>query len=153
MDPQIPLLARAYQRGVACAPTAAEISDLISWIDREFSRIPCLVRFWDGDITLSECKTEFSRTGILNISTAHNEHPYLSHSQNARFRAIHDWQHILLGADDSFEGEFATWQHNNAPQSIQWILFSEIVMQAAAYFYFGDFQPQKFVKFNIAEIF
>jgi hypothetical protein len=63
----------------------------------------------------------FNSSGVLNISIAHNSHPYLTKSANAKFRAIHDWAHIELGADDSFNGEWATWENNNAPDSIQWI--------------------------------
>jgi len=141
------LLAQAYVTGSDCAPTAAELQTLNDWIEREFCAIPCAVKFWTGDITLAECKAEFTKSGVLNISTAHNHHPYLSKLANAKFRAIHDWAHIELGADDSFNGEFTTWWCNEAPESIQWILFSEIVLQAAAAIYFGEFQPQKLVKY------
>lgn len=141
-------LAQAYVTGPDCSPTAAELQTLEAWIAREFSAIPCAVKFWTGDITLAECKAEFTRSGVLNISTAHNQHPYLSKSANAKFRAIHDWAHMELGADDSFNGEFTTWWYNEAPESIQWILFSEIVLQAAAAIYFGKFQPQKLVKYS-----
>lgn len=144
----VALLARAYQEGATCPPTAAELHTLNSWIDAEFKAIPCSVKFWTGDISLSECKAEFRKSATLNVSTAHNSHPYLSKSANAKFRAIHDWQHIVLSADDSFEGEFSTWWNNNAPESIQWILFSEIVLQAAVAIYSGEFPIQKLVKYS-----
>jgi hypothetical protein len=141
-------LARAYVEGSDCPPTPAELQALIAWIEAEFEGIPCGVKFWTGDISLAECRTEFCKTGVLNISTAHNQHPYLSKSANAKFRAIHDWQHIVLSADDSFSGEFTTWWYNQAPESIQWMLFSEIVLQAAAAIHYGEFQPQKLVKYS-----
>lgn len=146
--PSIEALAAAYVVGSDCAPTANEIHTLNSWIDKEFSALPCKVNFWTGDISLAECRNAFSHTGILNISTANSEHPYLTKAANARFRAIHDWAHICLGADDSFAGEFSTWWNNTAPKSIQWILFSEIVLQAAAAIHYGDFQQQKFIKYG-----
>jgi hypothetical protein len=144
----VALFARAYQEGAACPPTGAELLALNAWIEREFLVIPCAVKFWTGDISLAECKAEFRNSATLNVSTAHNSHPYLTKSANAKFRAVHDWQHIVLSADDSFNGEFSTWWNNNAPESIQWILFSEIVLQAAAAIYSGEFQAQKLVKYS-----
>jgi hypothetical protein len=115
----VALFAKAYQDGAACPPTGAELLALNTWIESEFKAIPCAVKFWTGDISLAECKAEFRKSATLNISTANNSHPYLTKSANAKFRAIHDWQHIVLSADDSFGGEFSTWWNNNAPESIQ----------------------------------
>ena len=144
----VALFAATYLDGSPCTPSAAELLTLNNWIESEFKAIPCAVKFWIGDISLAECKAEFRNSATLNISTAHNSHPYLSKSANAKFRAVHDWQHIVLSADDSFEGEFSTWWDNNAPESIQWILFSEIVLQAAAAIYSGEFPTQKLVKYS-----
>jgi len=145
--PMIAHLANVYLAGAPAAPMAEELDSLNSWIDREFNSLPCKVQFWTGDVTLAECRAAFNNSGVLNISIANNSHPYLTKSANAKFRAIHDWAHVELGADDSFNGEWATWENNNAPDSIQWILFSEIVLQAAAAIHFGEFQAQKLVKF------
>ena len=147
IGPMIAHLANAYLMGAPAAPTAAELDTLSSWIDGEFNSLPCEVQFWTGDITLAECRAAFNTSGVLNISIANNAHPYLTKSANAKFRAIHDWAHIELGADDSFKGEYSTWENNNAPDSIQWILFSEIVLQAAAAIHCGEFQAQRLVKF------
>lgn len=144
----VALFAKAYQDGRECVPTPAELHFLNAWIESEFKAIPCAVKFWTGDISLAECKAEFRKSATLNVSTAHNSHPYLTKSANAKFRAVHDWQHIVLSADDSFSGEFSTWWNNNAPDSIQWILFSEIVLQAAAAIYSGEFPAQKLVKYS-----
>jgi hypothetical protein len=144
----VALFAKAYLEGATCPPTSAELQALNAWIEKEFLAIPCLVKFWTGDISLAECKAEFRESATLNVSTAYNSHPYLSKSSNAKFRAVHDWAHITLGADDSFNGEYATYWNNNAPECIQWILFSEIVLQAAAAIYSGEFQAQKLVKYS-----
>ena len=144
----VALFAASYLDGSPCAPSAAELLTLNNWIESEFKAIPCAVKFWTGDISLAECKAEFRNSATLNVSTAHNSHPYLTKSANAKFRAVHDWQHIVLSADDSFNGEFSTWWNNNAPESIQWILFSEIVLQAAAAIYSGKFPAQKLVKYS-----
>jgi hypothetical protein len=142
------MLATSYRDGAAITPTTFEIASLKTWIDTEFNAIPCAVRFWSGDIGLAECKAAFAQFGVLNISTANNIHPFLTPAQNAKFRAIHDWHHIEIGAPASLEGEYATYCHaaSIAPHSIGWMLFSEIVLQAAAAIHFGDFQAQKLVK-------
>ena len=142
------MFAITYRDSAETIPTPFELASLKTWIDSEFNAIPCEVKFWEGDISLAECRANFSRYGVLNISTAHNSHPYLTASQNARFRAIHDWHHIIISADDSLSGEQATYFYakNKAPKSIGWILFSEIVLQAASAIYFGEFKAQKLVK-------
>ena len=144
----VALFSDAYLDGSPCTPSAAELLTLNTWIESEFLAIPCLVKFWTGDVSLADCKAEFTKSGTLNVSTAHNHHPHLTKSANAKFRAVHDWQHIVLSADDSFDGEFSTWWNNNAPDSIQWILFSEIVLQVAVAIHTGKFPAQKLVKYS-----
>lgn len=140
-------LGRAYVRGDAVVPTLVELSAFRRFIRDEFERIPCRTLFIPHDVSLAECRREFSHQGILFVSTAHNYHPFLTFDDNARFRAIHDWHHIQTGADDSFEGELTTFEYaaDIAPPMIRWMLFSEIVLQAAAFFHTGEFQPQKLV--------
>lgn len=140
-------LGRAYVHGIAVVPTLVELSAFRRFIRDEFKKIPCRTIFIPHDVSLAECRREFSRQGILFISTAHNYHPFLTFEDNAKFRAIHDWHHLEVGADDSFEGELTTFEHAAciAPPMIRWVLLSEIVLQAAAFFHTGEFQPQKLV--------
>jgi hypothetical protein len=149
-SPTVALLASSYLDGAPTVPTPFELASFKTWIHSEFDAIPCQVKFWTGDISLAECKAAFAKHGTLNISTAHNSHPYLTASQNARFRAIHDWHHIIVGADDGLSGELATYLYaeNRAPKSIQWMLFSEIALQAAAAIHTGKFPAQKLVKYS-----
>ena len=142
------LLGAAYINGAPVDPTEFELNILRRYIETEFSKIPALVVFQPQDITLTECKRRFSQSGKLYISIAHNIHPYLSAWDNAKFRAIHDWHHLMIGVDDSMAGEFAAYEYacETAPKCVHWMLHSEIAMQAAAYYLTGEFQPQKFVK-------
>ena len=82
------------------------------------------------------------------ISVAHNEHPHLSFNENAKFRAVHDWHHIIGGADDSMGGEVLTYYiaQESAPVAIHWLLFSEIILQAATATHTRKFPTQKLVK-------
>jgi hypothetical protein len=138
----------ALYDGEPCNPSQAEIDQLVDFINAEFKRIPCPVIFVDHDIDLPDTMAHLCDHGVLLISTAHNHHPYLTCEQNARFRAIHDHHHAEIGADSTLGGEIKAFNHarKHAPKSIHWLLFSEIVLQAAACIHNGEFQPQKLVK-------
>ena len=141
-------LARIYAAAPAAVPTSAELAMLQDWIRDQWLKIPARIRMTSAPVTLQQAKRRYIHTGELVISTANNDHPYLSHLDNARFRAVHDWHHILAGADDTLQGEVATYYvaRSLAPQSIWWMLCSEIVLQAAACIHFGDYQQQKLVR-------
>lgn len=141
-------LAAMYE-SAECTPSSEELAALRRWVNEQFWQLPCPVDFHYEDINLDQTITVYDNTGILPISVLHNDHPYLSFRDNARFRAVHDWHHILIGADSTMQGEIATFRHakSTAPKSIHWLLFSEIVLQAAACLHNGgEFQPQRFIK-------
>lgn len=126
---------------------ASEFDVLLSWIDAEYAAIPCSVAFTGTDVTLAHCVEWCRRYDVLLISTANSSHPFLSKRANARFRAVHDWHHIMIGADSTLRGEIAAFRYakRSAPRNIHWLLFSEIVLQAAACLHHGAFQPQRLV--------
>ena len=82
------------------------------------------------------------------MSTAHNVHPHWLPMHNKMFRAVHDWDHIQHGCGFDLGGETQAFTATaaTAPDSIRWILYSEIVLQAAAAIHTGEFQRQKLVK-------
>lgn len=141
-------LAQAFLDGESVEPTARELSLLNSWIDSQFRQIPVLVRFTGTDVDLPTMAANFETTGELLISIANNFHPFLEGFQNAKFRAVHDWHHLVLGADSTFKGEVATFKHAamHAHREMRWMLFSEIVLQAATAISTGEFAPQKLVR-------
>ena len=141
-------LAQCYVSSPDATPTARELSDLRQWIRQQWAQIPAPVRFTGADYPLAAAKQRYIHTGDLWVSTAHNDHPYLTWMENAMFRAVHDWHHIISGADDTLLGEIATYYvaKTTAPQGIWWMLCSEIVLQAAACIHFGGFQFQKLVR-------
>jgi hypothetical protein len=146
--PIVGKLARAFIAGAAVIPTDRELALLNTWIEAEFRAIPVLVRFTAADVDLPEMIENLRATGELLISIAHNSHPFLEGFTNAKFRAVHDWHHVVTGADSSFAGELTTFEHaaKHAPKEIRWLLFSEIALQAAACIATGEFQPQKLVR-------
>jgi len=141
-------LASAFLTGEAVEPTARELSLLNAWIDSQFRQIPVIVRFTGTDVDLPTMIANFETTGELLISIANNFHPFLEGFQNAKFRAVHDWHHLVVGADSTFKGEVATFKHAamQAPREMQWMLFSDIVLQAATAISTGEFADQKFVR-------
>lgn len=148
---EVHYLAQAYIKGENLHPRTDQITAFRDWIDLEFENISHTVRFTNKNITLAECKRKFNQTKILNISSTNSIHPILSIRDNLKFRAIHDYSHIKLNCDDSFAGEYLTFLNCYAPQSIHWILFSEIILQAAVTISTGNFPAQKIVKFWGAE--
>jgi hypothetical protein len=146
--PIVGKLARAFITGAAVIPTDRELALLNMWIEAEFRQIPVPVRFTAADVDLPEMLATLRSTGDLLISIAHNSHPFLEGFANAKFRAVHDWHHVIIGADSTFAGELATFEHaaKHAPREIHWMLFSEIALQAAACIATGRFQPQKLVR-------
>ena len=146
--PPIDRLAHAFLTGEPVDPTARELSLLNAWIDAQFKQIPVMVRFTGTDVDLQTMVANFDHTGELLISVAHNDHPFLSGFQNAKFRAVHDWHHLITSADSTFKGEVATFKHAamHAPKEMRWMLFSEVVLQAATAISTGDFAAQKLVR-------
>jgi hypothetical protein len=72
----------------------------------------------------------------------------MTERQNLMLRAIHDAMHAHLGADDSLTGELATtighlW---TAPPIIWQVLASEVIGQAAASIWDGEFPEQRLSK-------
>lgn len=142
------VLAAEYLAAPAAVPTDRELAILRGWIRAEFQRIPVMVRFQESDIELPEMLQRWNESGVLFISTESIAHPYLTDVENALFRAVHDWHHIVVDADSTLNGEIATFEHacSTAPNEIHWMLRSEIVLQAAACIATGEFQPQKLVR-------
>ena len=144
----IQTLAAEYVNAPAAVLSVTELLDLRHWVRSQWMLLPVRIRVVTHDVGLSEAMAHCRATGTLLVSSAHNSHPYLSFMENIMFRAVHDWHHLYCGSDDSFHGEVETYRYARsiAPQSIHWILRSEIVLQAAACLYYGDFQEQKLVR-------
>ena len=127
-----------------------ELDQFKAWIFREFHnhRLGEILEMSDSDVTPEEMLANWQSKKVLLVSTANSEHPYLSVSDNVRFRAVHDWHHIAFNCGFDFAGEYKTFEMaiKSAPRSIWWVLFSEIVLQAAACIHTGEFQPQKLVR-------
>ena len=104
-------------------------------------------------VPLTEAMDALSRPALpgeirwLPVSRLHNEPnlDLMSPSQNLWFRAVHDLTHWKANADDTFEGELTVANAHlaTAPESIHWILWSEVACQAAVSIDSGEFPEQK----------
>ena len=141
-------LAAQYISGKAVDPTAGELTDFANWVNDRFERIARYVQFTPDEVTPDLMEETWDQHAILLISTAHNDHPYFEAGLNARFRAIHDWDHIQGSLGFNLAGELcaAGYAISTAPESIHWILWSEVALQAAAAIHTGEFQEQKLVR-------
>lgn len=134
-------------------PGAAELEVFHRWLDREFINIPPFVVFTPKPVSLDRCKKIVKRCDTLFVTSQHNSPncALFTERQNLQFRALHDWHHILAGSDASFEGECISFNQaiKTAPKFIHWILFSEIIGQAAVAIVTGKFPAQKLVNLGV----
>lgn len=141
-------LASQYLRSKGSQPAADDLLSFLGWLHRQFDQIHDIVDFTGAEVSPAEMVLTYYRTGRLLVSTAHNRHPFLLPAENAWFRAVHDWHHLQAQAGYDLAGEILVchYSQSTAPREIHWILWSEIVLQAAAVIQTGSFQRQKLVR-------
>lgn len=78
---------------------------------------------------------------ILLISRDFNNSKLLPNEENLRFRAVHDFFHIVTGAGFGYFGECIAYEAQKLQYSknLRPIVFSEVVLQAAFCEHFGSF--------------
>ena len=145
--PTLETLAMAYISGKPVEPTKFEVSLFAAWVDTRFACIGHRVDFICEDVSPALCGSHYRACGRLLISTANNTDNLWGEAVNARFRAVHDFDHFNTGARFDLDGEVSAYcaAAETAPREILWILYSEIVLQAAACIYTGRFNEQKLV--------
>ena len=149
-------LANVYKNGEAYKPTDDELESLHKFIIGEYYKTAKIVNsqgkkilYTDEKIdTFEHLNEQYFLNDTLLISTYQNNCPYLPGLSNLMFRAIHDFHHVTLKADFSFNGELETFRHIQSKTSnrrLMEILFSEIVLQASFAIEYGNFAEQKIV--------
>jgi hypothetical protein len=140
-------------------PTNTERNDFRLWLIREFARMrgegiePLFVT---REVSIDEAMAALDRVTLpgeirwLPVSRLNNDPnvDLMSQQQNLMFRAVHDWIHHKINADASFDGEVnVALEHiKSAPESIHWLLWSEVAGQAAVTLTTGNFPEQKLAK-------
>ena len=140
-------LAKLYLASKGCRPSPEQLYTFRQWLYLRYERIRPLVQYTPNPVKPERLQRYWERTGKLLISTAHNRHPFWLPVENAMFRAVHDWDHLTYGHAYDFEGELGAYRSaaSTAPFQIRWILWSEIVLQAAVTVTTGQFPRQKLV--------
>ena len=155
-------LAEAWLSAPNTPPTLAERNAFRLWLIDQFSRMRAEriePLFVTREVSIDEAMMALDKVVLpgeirwLPISRLNNEpNPDLmSTQQNLMFRAVHDWIHHKVNADATFEGELSvTLEHiRSAPESIHWILWSEVACQAAVTVSTGRFPEQKLSKIKM----
>lgn len=153
------VLANRWLSGKHCKPTTTERKDFMLWLLRQCKAMDdANIRplFVTRDVSLDEVMEALNRPTLpgeikwFPVSRLHNNpNPDLmSTTQNLWFRALHDVTHWRIGAGADMEGEWrVTLAHiDSAPESIHWLLMSEVAGQAAVAITQGDFPQQKLVR-------
>ena len=129
------------------------IDEIHSRIKKEFMSLPCRVEFLAEELNdLEEVKRKYVETGVLSISSLHNDSELLPGSINLAFRVWHDFVHIQFNYPFDYEGEYNTWkvQSKGLSYLARQVLYSEIVLQTAYSLHNGFFpKKQKVVLVNI----
>lgn len=144
-------VADAYDELPEYDPEAvASYKALISHIEKMYKQMLSKVKveFVPGQPYTSqkEMAEKVKETGVLEISSDHNQHSVFSPEQNMKFRAVHDYiVHILSNVDFSDKGEVAAFNAHARllPQKAIPAAFTEIVGQACYYHSKGSFPKQK----------
>ena len=139
---------QAYIEGDAVTPEPWELAIFENWVERRFALIADRVDFMPIPVEPRTMLAVWEDKARLVVSTAYNEPALWSKELNAKFRAIHDWDHIKGGFGFDWAGEAAAagCAMAQAPEAIRWMLWSEIALQAAVTTATGEFPAQKLVK-------
>lgn len=142
----VDVLGRNYIEGLYESENSKEVERgfrVISEINKKlFEKIPYKVIFTDKDIynSAAEMRQRVTDTGIIYIYTGWSGHPFLTQQQNNIGRAVHDvFAHMVCGCPFTFTGELNAYfeQRKYYPKNVHGILFAEIPMQTAAFYYTG----------------
>ena len=135
---------------------------LVPHIDKNFQRMigrDFTVEFVGTDpySSAEEMLADARKTGVLKISSLFNQGGFYGPERNLKFRAVHDYYaHLGAGKKGDFNAPGFTWEgelraynkHLNfvgKQGKMVPALFTEIVGQAATFFYTGNFPDQKVV--------
>jgi hypothetical protein len=96
-----------------------------------------------------ELFSDVEKNRLIQVSTDHNNPVVLDKEGNLQFRFVHDYDHYLARSRFNWEGELTAcyyfFSFTNS-EILRRILRSEVIYQAAACLYLGDFpETQKLV--------
>lgn len=113
-------------------------------VTRLFDRIPVPVVYQSDDPydSYADMARTVGREQMLRVYCEHAGHPFLSDSENLKFRAVHDWfGHLEADVHFKADGEFKKWQHMKqyfSGPNVHRVMFAEVVGQVGAAYYLRD---------------
>jgi hypothetical protein len=142
-------MADAYSKGPEIELNSFIKKLFRGWLHKEYAKVvrTCQVHYVAADIPLDTVKALFEASDKLFISTLWTSavSDLMTDQDNLQFRAVHDWMHLKIGADATWQGELATTlaHLNTAPKEIWPIIISEVAGQASATITTGNFPEQR----------
>lgn len=147
---QVETLARLYLESKPAEISDKTIAQLCDWLMGEFQKLPLNLKFSDY-MRYDNAKEMFAdiEQGQLWVSAeSYDSAVYPNPIYGFIFQGMHDYDHYLTDSDFSLEGEIVAYNFaaKRVPSlDIQKILYSEIVLRSAAYFYLGHTAAPKIV--------
>lgn len=136
-------LAKLYLEGKPAVISTETEQELCDWLMQQFRQTPINPQFSDY-LRYQNAQEVFAdiEQGHLWVSAeeSYDTSIYPNPFYGFAFLVMHDYDHYLTGGDWSLEGEIKAYKAaaSRAPSlEIQKILYSQIVLRAAAYLYLG----------------
>jgi hypothetical protein len=144
-------LAKLYLQGKPAQISVQTQKELCEWLMQEFRQTPLNAQFSD-ELRYRNAAEMFAdvEQGHLWVSAeeGYDNSIYKNPFYGFAFLVMHDYDHYVTGSDWSLEGEITAYKAaaSRAPSlEIQKILYSQIVLRAAAYIYLGHAPEPKTV--------
>jgi hypothetical protein len=151
MKSKLETLAKLYLEGESAEISTETQTELSNWLMGEFQQLPLNLLFCDDQRYRSpaELFADIEQDQLWVSTEAYDTSIYTNPFFGAVLAAVHDYDHYRSQSDWSFSGEIAAYRAtaNRSPSlEIQKILYSQIVLRAAAHLYLG-YQPDPKIVF------
>lgn len=133
-----------YDQTVFDDPRSASAYAMIARINEVwYDQIPVTVEWQTEDPydSYADMRDTVDREGKLRVFSGGSEPLHMTHEQNVKGRAVHDWfGHLEADCDFSMKGEWEKFDYvkHRYPEKVRPLLFTEIVGQRAAASYYDD---------------
>jgi hypothetical protein len=150
MNAKLVTLAQLYLASHPAEISAATQAELSDWLMGEFRQLPLKLLFSDYPHYHSpaEVFADIEQDQLWVNTEAYETAIYTNPFAGAVLAAVHDYDHYQTQSDWSWAGEVTAYRAiaNRAPSlEIQKILYSQIVLRAAAHIYLGHLPNSKIV--------
>jgi hypothetical protein len=150
MNSKLKTLAKLYLESNPAEISVETQTELSDWLMQEFHQLPVNLLFSDYKRYNSpkEVFADIEQDQLWVNTEAYDTSIYANPFHGAVLAAVHDYDHYRSQSDWTFEGEVAAYRTmaNRSPSlEIQKILYSQIVLRAAAHLCLGHSPEPKIV--------